>query len=200
MIVTRIMSEGKQYDVFIDEVYAFSLYKGELKRFALEEDKAISKSEFDEIIETVILKRAKKRVLYLLEKSWKSESEVREKLKKSKYPENVVETAIEYAKSFGYIDDLEYAKRFIDSKRALKSKKEIQYLLTQKRLHRSIVGRVCEEMFDEESEVEAIRTVIRKKNIDLDTVTYDERMKLCQYLLRKGFEYGKVRQVVKTGE
>ncbi len=201
MMITRIANNGqKKFDIYIDETFVFSLYKGEIRRFSLEENKEISEEVVAEITKTVIVKRAKKRVLYLLEKSWKCEAEIRDKMKLSKYHEDVIEEAVLYAKSFGYIDDLEYARRFITSKRGGKSQKEISYLLSQKGVDRGIIELAFEEMYDEESDLEAIYSVVRKKKIDLTTATVEEKSKLCQYLLRKGFEYGKIRKVLQVYE
>ena len=47
-----------------------------------------------------------------------------------------VEAAIRYVKSFGYINDMEYARSFIDSRKDRKSKKELYAALLTKRGYR----------------------------------------------------------------
>ncbi len=64
------------------------------------------------------MKRAKLRAMHLLTAMARTESGLREKLRQGMYTEDVVDQAIAYVKSFGYIDDYKYAEQFVQSRKS----------------------------------------------------------------------------------
>ncbi len=58
--------------------------------------------------------------MHLLNDMWRTEAQLREKLTRNEYPADIVEAAISYVKSFGYINDYEYARSFIESRKERK--------------------------------------------------------------------------------
>ena len=106
MIVTKLEAAAKtKYKVFLDHQFAFVLYKGELARYGICEGAEIEEGQAQEILSTVIQKRARLRAMHLLEAMDRTEEGLREKLRQGLYPAEAVEEAIEYVNSFGYIDD-----------------------------------------------------------------------------------------------
>ena len=86
-----------------------------------------------------ILKEAKKKALSLLGDMDRTEEELILKLKQKGYSTEIAEQAVEYVKSFGYINDVNYAERFIESRQKTKSRQEIYSVLCQKGIERTIV-------------------------------------------------------------
>lgn len=107
--------------VFIDGEFAFILYKGELFHYHIVENKEIKEEVYREIKDDVVLKRAKLRALYLLKDMDRTEEQLRGKLRGSEYAEDIIEKALEYVKSFGYVDDSAYARRFVEANRKEKA-------------------------------------------------------------------------------
>ena len=133
MKVTDIESvTNSKYKVYLDEQFAFVLYKGELSRYHVTEGSEITTDIYEEIRKEVIIKRAKLRALHLLNSMGRTEMQLRKKLKDSDYTDDVVEEAIKYVKSFGYINDTEYARSFVLNRKDKKSRKELYMLLCQK--------------------------------------------------------------------
>ena len=102
-------------------------------------------------------------------------------MKQGGYAEDAVEAAIRYVKSFGYINDVEYARSFIDSRKERKSKKELYAALVQKGVSSEIVEQVFEEA-------------------DYGEEDAKEKQKMMGYLMRKGFSYQDVRNVLQVCE
>lgn len=201
MIVTKIEAVTKaKYKVYIEEQFAFVLYKGELSRYHIREGHTISSEIYREIREEVLLKRAKLRALHLLNDMGRTESQLRTKLKQGGYPEDIVEEAMDYVKSFGYINDLNYAVNFIDSRKDKKSKKELQMQLMNKGVSQEIIGQAFEETYEKEDSREAIRKLLVKRRYNPETATDAERQKMMAYLVRKGFSYDDVRQIIQVSE
>ena len=120
------------------------------------------------------------------------------KLRQGLYPSDVTEAAIEYVKSFGYLDDVRYAENFVRSRQNVKSKKEIGTALLQKGISSEIAKRAMEICYEEMGEEEAIRKILRKKKFDPNKAEEAQMQKIYGYLGRKGFRYDTVRQVIQN--
>ena len=196
MIVTKTEAVTKtKYKVYIDEQFAFVLYKGELSRYRLEEGCEVPEAVYEEICQKVLLKRAKLRAMYLLNEMGRTESQLRTKLKQGGYPADVIDEALHYVKSFGYVNDLNYAKNFVESRKDRKSRKEIYVLLCGKGISGQEIEQALEECYGEDAQTEAIQKLMRKRHFDPVTATYEDRQKFMAYLMRRGFSYDDVRRV-----
>ena len=168
MIVTKIEPCTKtKFKIYIDETFKFVLYKGEVSRFGIRIGEEIPPETEEKIRTEVLLKRAKLRAMHLLEDMDRTESALREKLRQGLYPSDVTEAAIEYVKSFGYLDDVRYAENFVRSRQNVKSKKEIGTALLQKGISSEIAKRAMEICYEEMGEEEAIRIIRDKRLTDL---------------------------------
>lgn len=199
MNVTKVEAVTKtKWKVELDGQFAFVLYKGELSRFSIQEGGELSEEVYHQIKKNVVLKRAKLRAMHLLTDMARTEAGLREKLKQGLYPEDVVEDAIAYVKSFGYLGDYQYAENFIESRRSSKSKKEIYALLCGKGVPQEKIELAMEHCYDHGGEQEAIRQIIRKKHVDITHLSGQELQKIYGYLARKGFRYEDIRQVIQN--
>lgn len=199
MTVTNIEAVTKtRYKVYVDEQFTFVLYKGELSRYHVAVGEEIPEEIYKEIYQEVIVKRAKLRALHLLNDMGRTEAQLRQKLKQSDYTEEVIEEAIRYVKSFGYVNDAEYARNFIINRKEKKSRKELYLLLVQKGLNAELLDQVFEESYDDNSSIEAIEAIMKKKRYNPETATNAETQKILAYLTRKGFQYEDIRQVLQV--
>ena len=130
--------------------------------------------------------RAKKRALHLLERMDRTEQQLRDKLKASDYPEDVIEEAIEYVKSFHYLDDVRYAENFTRYRKESMSRQQIKQKLMMKGVDRDIIANAIEEEYDVDESVH-IRSILEKKHFSSDTADDGEFRRVYNYLLRRGF-------------
>lgn len=199
MTVTKLDAVTKtKSKVFLDGQFAFVLYKGELARYGIKEGAEVEDEVYRKILDEVIIKRAKLRAMHLLEDMDRTESGLRGKLKQGLYPEEAIEAAVAYVKSFGYIDDYRYARQFIESRKSSKSRREIYALLCGKGVPGDEIDRAFEECFESGSEKDAILQIIRKKRVNPAVAAEEEMRKLYGYLSRKGFRYDDIRQVIQN--
>lgn len=199
MVVTKVEMMTKiKYKVYLDEQFAFVLYKGELSHYRISEGALLEEETVQEILQKVICKRAKLRAMHLLEDMDRSEAALREKLVQGLYPEEAVEAAISYVRSFGYLDDARYAMNFVQSRKSSKSRREILYQLCQKGVSKETAKEAVEAGFDHGDETDAIRRIMEKKRVDPGTATPQQMQKLYGHLARKGFWYEDIRQVIQN--
>lgn len=187
-----------RWKVYIDEQFAFVLYKGELARYEIQKDGEISKETVDRIKTEVLTKRAKRRALYLLSRMERTREQLRRKLEQDFYPEDVVESAIQYVESFGYIKDADYARRYVSSRQNAKSAWEMKMILLQKGIAKEEVESALKECCIAQEESGTIRRILEKKRFSADTASDAEKKKMQDYLLRKGFHYEEIRQVIQV--
>ena len=202
MIVTKVEPVSKnRYKVEVDGEFAFVLYRRELSHYQIREECEVSEESFEQIKKEVIIKRAKLRAMHLLNDMDRTESQLRTKLRQSCYTEDVVEAALAYVKSFGYIDDLDYAKRYIQNRQNQKSKRELCAQLVGKGIERELIALAMEECYPgEDDEIVAIRRLAAKRKYHFRDATREEQQKQMAYFMRKGFSYENIRRALEAEE
>ena len=199
MIVTGIEPSTKtKFKIYLDGKFAFVLYKGELSRYGIRKDEEIPADVVQKIKTEVVLKRAKLRAMHLLEDMDRTEAALREKLRQGLYTQDMIDKAVDYVKSFGYLDDARYAENFVRSRQNSKSRKEIQAALLQKGVPSELIGWALEVCYEDCGEEAAIRSILRKKRFDPGASDDREKQRIYAYLARKGFRYDAVRQVIQN--
>ena len=191
MIVTQMIGISRaRYKVYVDGQFAFILYKGELREFGIEEEKEISESCYQQIMTQVLPKRAKKRALNLLESRDYTSGQLREKLRQGDYPQACIDEAFDYVESYGYVDDLRYAKDFITYHLEHKSRTRIGQDLMRKGIGRDIIEAAFEELEQSgtgQDETAMIVKLLEKKKYDVRTASKQDKQRMYGFLYRKGF-------------
>ena len=201
MVVTDIIEVTKAKSrVFLDGEFAFVLYKGELRLYKLRKNEEVSDKIVEEILHTLLPKRAKKRSLMLLQKKDYTEMELRRKLQEGEYPQSAVDEAIDYVKSFRYIDDERYCRAYINCYSSKWSKQQITTKLMAKGIDKRLTHTVYDELLQDGelncNEEELIRDILRKKHYDPNVSDAKKRQKLYQHLLYKGFSMEQIKHVL----
>ena len=200
MEITKIQALTKQkYRIFLDGESAFTVYKGELSRYHLEEGAVLPPEVYEELVNGVLKKRATLRAMHILERTDKTEAQLRKKLEESEYPKEAVESAIAYVTSYGYLDDRRYAEHYIEWKKQGKGKARLKMELAQKGISREIIEEVLESTdFGETREI--IRQIILKKRKTNIPMNEKEKQRLYGFLMRKGFSSSDILAVMREEE
>ena len=134
-----------------------------------------------------MIKQAKLKALSLLTYMERTEFQLRKKLKDHQFSDEAIESAVEYVKSFGYINDAGYAERYIMNKQNSKSRQELYVALGQRGIRREYIEDALERCYESDNELRTIYRLCEKKHFAPDVATESEKKKMYQYLLRKGF-------------
>lgn len=205
MTVESITPVGKRKcRVLLDEGFALVLYRGEIKKYGIEEKGELSKECYQEILREVLCRRAKERVLYLLKAMDRTEEELRRKLREGEYPKEAENYALEYVKKMGYVNDEAYARRYVVCFSERKSKKQIMWDLQRKGISREIISSSMEETeIDEDGQIESLlrkKGYFKKKEDGADSFEYDrkEYQRAAGFLARKGFTWDAISRVLES--
>lgn len=195
MQVTSVTPYDKRrVKVVLDEETAFLLYKGEARRYRIEQDGELEPEQYEEILHEILFKRARERVVYLLKSSDKTEKEIRRKLAEGFYPQEAIDNAVSLVKKYHYIDDERYARSYVEQGSGKKSRRQIIYDLQRKGIEQETISELLEECpVDEERQ---IREFLRKRRYPGSVATPEEKKKIAAALGRKGFSYETVIRVI----
>lgn len=202
MRVTSIEKVNKsRAKVYIDGEYAFPLYNKDIILYQLEEGKEISVDVYEGIKDDVVFYRSKLKAMSLLMAMDRTEFELRHKLERVGYPDDVIDKTIKYIYSYGYLDDKKYAASHIRGRKYNKSKLVIKMELMKKGIDKDIIEETIRAQYtfddaSEDPEIIAIKKAISKKRVNLDDISWENKQKLIASLYRKGFSIEKINQLL----
>jgi len=191
MHVKQLTKCGKSRNlVKLESGLSFPLYSSEVEKYDAWEGCDLSDESLSEIMTRILPSRCIKRAMNLLQKKSFAEGELARKLSDGGYPEEVALKAIEYVKSFGYIDDVRYASDYIRYHSSQgRGKNRIRLDLRAK----GISDESFEKAWDENTELglipgpeEEIRKLLEKKHFDPDMERSDKD-KIAAFIMRRGF-------------
>jgi regulatory protein len=153
-------------------------------------------SKFDSVKWQIILeensmKLARNYALNLLTASFKTEKEIRKKLKTKKFSSAVIEKLIEELKNLALINDKQFAEDYTkDLIRRGFGKKAVRFKLKQKGITDNIIDDIIEKCCDSRTEAEAAQAVFEKRYkllLKTEKDPYKRREKMYRFLCSKGF-------------
>lgn len=204
MIVTELAEmDRSRSKVYIDGEFAFVLYKGELRRYKIRVGEPLEEGIYREIMDLILVKRARLRCMSLLKNRPYTERQLRDKLQQGGYPERVSDLAVDYLKSYGYLNDLSYAEDYIEYHCSTRSRRRIEQDLTGKGVSRELVRQAFarwEEQGGQIEEEKQIRAWLDKKAYDFHTTDPKQKQRMMAFLYRKGFSAELIRRVLNCDE
>lgn len=203
MRITRIEELTKSRSkVYIDQEFAFVLYKGELRLNHIREGAELSEETYHTIMEEILPRRAKLRAMNLLKSREYTVAQLRRKLEQGQYPGQIIEKALDYVASFHYTDDLRYAVDYIVCHEESRSLRRIEQDLQGKGISKEIIRAAWEAWQEQgggQDEEKMIRTLLKKRGFDSEIADYTERQRQAAFLMRKGFSGEIIRHVLFSG-
>lgn len=185
MWITKLEDAGKRkVRVFLDEERFCSLYPNEMRELGIRENQEMDADRFS-VMQKMLLQRAERKALSLLEYKDRTKKELKDRLLRLEYPEHVVEDAVAYVEFYGYINDEEYVRRYMEYKADSKSRRQIVQELKQKGIRSSLLERIWDEY--EYNETEILKGQLERRIRQKGTVTEENFQKYYNYFARKGF-------------
>lgn len=188
MFITETIQTSKnKVEIFIDGKYYFWLTDKEVNKLKIEKNMEISNERINNIIESIVVRRAKSKALSILKKQDRTQEEVRNKLKKDGYTSDVIDKAIEYLVELDYINDYRYVENYIESKKNKKSIIQIKNILKQKGINNQVIEVIIDDNYINEYKV--LERLIEKKliNMNIEKLDKEQYQKLYYHFVRKGF-------------
>ncbi|WP_294188438.1 recombination regulator RecX [uncultured Clostridium sp.] len=201
-VITKIEVQKRNKDrsnVYIDNDYAFSLSNELVYKEGLKLNEKIDIERINAIAKEDNYIKCKTTALRIVEKSYKSEKELVDKLILKGYDNESINKTINVLKEYNFINDENYVKMYVKDKLKQVGKKKIKYDLAKKGISDKIID---EEIYNIDSEYEkntAYNLAIKKYNTiaKREADRFKLSQKLYRFLLSKGYSYDIVSSVVK---
>lgn len=147
------------------------------------------------------LANCKERAIYIITNYSKTEKQLRDKLKQGKkYTDEIIDETIKFLKKHNFINDEDFAKRFIEFHKNSYSTKVLKQKLYQKGIKKDLLDSIFDDDLDIDEQA-LIKKLLLKKCPEYYETEKDmdpkERQKILAYLFRKGFNYDKIADVMK---
>ena len=142
----------------------------------------------DELLE------AKKKAMSLLKYMDRTEWQLRDKLAAKGFSEEAVEGAVDYVKSFHYLDDDRYAVHFVELHYEQRSRQRMRQDLYQRHVPEEYIDLALESIC--ENDDVALQEALRKITKGETEYSYEEKQKIAGKLYRKGFRLGDIKRVL----
>ncbi len=193
-IITKIEVQKRnknRVNVFLNEEFAFSCSAELIYYHNLKKNQKINTDLFEEIIGEDNYLKAKNSALRVIEKSYKTEREMFEKLVGLGYDEKISARVMKFLKEYSFVDDNRYADMFIKGKSLLWGKSKIKYMLLKKGISEEIVENGLMEITGDMEVISATKLAQKRYNtiIKSESNIYKIYKKLGDYLASRGYEY-----------
>ena len=185
--------------IFLDGNFYCGVSEEVAIKHQLKKGMNVDENELKELLHDEELSNAKKYVYTILARRMYSTNEIRKKLKEQGYTDEIIDNVISMMEGYGYLNDKTFAEEWIQSRRLNNPKGKIvlKRELTQKGIEGDIIEEAFNQSFDESQQSEIALDMARRKSrsyINDDPIS--ARRKLQGYLIRRGFDFETVRNVV----
>ncbi len=146
------------------------------------------------------LKRAQERALRLLGVRNRSTYEVRTRLERAGFEEEVVAEVISWLHHLDYLNDERFAREWVDSRLRHKplGRRRLTYELIQKGIGREIIEEALQQV-DSQAESQLATSLAYKQYGRMREPTWESvERKIYGYLTRRGFRSDAVRQAIES--
>jgi regulatory protein len=205
--ITRLTltKNKKRVNVEIDGEFAFAIEQNTLIKFNLFKDREITEEEIVQIKNLDLSAFACRRAIDYLAKRKRSTKQISQYLEKliedTESKSQVIDGTITRLKQLKFLDDRSFAKDLIGYRigAGKKSQKEIEVELIGLGIEKNIIDELIAKAFTKEKQLLVIEKLSSKKlrtSKMMQLSNQERKKKLTEFLLRKGFKWELVKQVI----
>ncbi|MDQ3654894.1 MAG: RecX family transcriptional regulator [Chloroflexota bacterium] len=200
--VTAIQGQVRDPDrvsVFIDGVFAIGVARDVADAFGLHKDQVLDDSLLADLVARNLVHKATATALNFLAYRPRSEGEIRRKLQQGKYPEATIEQVLARLRDWHYVDDQDFARRWIENRSAHRPRgsRLLAQELKAKGIQPEIMAEALDEAeLDEVSDALALARQRSRQLHDLDPAVRGRR--LTGFLARRGYGFDVIRTTLET--
>ena len=189
--ITKIEAQKRTKDrvnIYIDEAYAFSVSAELVYREGLRKDLVINEEKLKEVVKEDNIIKCKNTALRIVERSYKTEKEIKEKLFEKGYEKDEIDKTLEFLSEYKFINDEAYTKMYVKDRAKTQGRGKIKYALMKKGVDQEDIESALETI-DKDEEKEAALELARKRYLVISKRESDKYKiwnKLCRFLVGRG--------------
>lgn len=192
----------ERVNIFIDGSYAFSCSAELIYTHGLKPKSSVDLDELKELVSEDNYLKCKSAALKIIEKSYKSEKEIFDKLVKKGYEEKTSARVIEFLKSYNFLNDEEYVRMYVNDKIKSQGKSKIKHALLRKGIDEELIEEKLKAAGSSVELITAQRLADKKYKLLLKQEQDSRKInnKLWEYLMRNGFNKDIIEEIIQKLE
>lgn len=197
MKVTEIEAQQKaknRVNVYVDGKFAFGLNEKLLVDYDLYIGRELTKEDIEKIKAGDSFSKCLDKAFRFLSYRMRSEKEMYDKLTE-KFDEPMVKKAIKKLKDFNLINDKEFAKAWVNSRKSSRSGRALRFEMIKKGINKEIIEISLEDL-DGQQEYKAALAMVQKKSKYQNLERQEAYQKIGGFLARKGYSYDIIKKVI----
>lgn len=204
MILTRIAENKKNPDrvsLYTEEGFLLSVNKELALQRGLRKGLAIDEGLLRALVAEDDFLKARETAYRMLERSRKTEREIRDRLTDKEYSPASIERVVESLRTYALVDDQSYTDTYLKEKLRSRGRRRAEQELLQKGVAKDLIAEALTATALAEMEDDSCMKAARKKHAQLlrrGEEGYRLKGKLYQHLAGKGYGSDTIRSTLKT--
>lgn len=205
--VEQQKNNKNRYNIFLDGSFAFGADEDLVVDRRLIVGKEVQQQDLAKLLEEAKIGKLMERMYRWFGVRMRSEREVRQKFKiqnlefkisgKELISDMVVDALVNKLIQKGLVNDLEFAKAWVDSRSKKKGVNALKAELISKGIKREIIEQVLSSKYQVSSEAQTAEKLLeRKMRVWKNLSEAEFKQKALQFLMRRGFSYETSKQVL----
>jgi regulatory protein len=199
--ITAIEPQEKNHErvsVFVEGKFALGLFADVAAFLGLRVGQEMTTERLTEVAQAETVRRAMESAGKLLGFRARSEREIRDRLTQKGYEPEVVEETITRLTRLGYLNDADFASRWVESRGKTRGSRALSHELRQKGVAPDIAAETLAESRDSHTEYATARAAaVRKVGEQPPDQSREAQTRLAAFLQRRGFGWDAIRPVLR---
>jgi len=201
-VITRIVEQKKRpnrRNIYLDGAFAFGLNDNVVARFKLREGLALTEDQVKEIAQGEVRQECFDYAMKYLGTRLHSRAELRRKLVRREYGDQVIDGVLDDLARMGYLDDARFAKTKALSAAEHKhhGRRRAFMELIKAGVKKDVADAALNDVYDKNDSLAAARQLAERKAASLRRLEpLVARRRLAGMLQRRGFDYETIKPVI----
>lgn len=202
-IITKIevgKRNKERVNIYIDNEYAFSISAELVYKENIKVKDEINVERLKKLADEDNYIKCKNSALKTIERTYKSEKELRDKLVLKGYDDHIIKQTINFLREYNLLNDTNYAKMYVKDRSRNQGKNKIKYKLIQKGIDENIIEEELNKIDKDEIKKVVYEMALKKYRVlsKRENDNYKLTQKLYRFLMGKGYDYDLIKDVVKS--
>ncbi|MGG5462542.1 recombination regulator RecX [Clostridium sp. B9] len=186
-------------NVYVDNEYTFACDAELIYKQGIQKDSVIDVEVITEIAKEDNFIKCKNSALKTVEKTYKTEKELRDKLIDRGFEEDTINRAIDFLKEYNLLNDEKYAEMYIKDRLRTQGRNKIKYALIRKGISEELLSEKLSEIDSEDESDVAFKLAEKRFNIlkKKESDKYKLSQKLFRFLMSKGYDFECCNRIVR---
>jgi regulatory protein len=192
--IKRGKTRARRLNLYLDGKPVLGLLPETARKENLKVGQELAESMLEDLAKADLRQRCYNSAARFLSYRPRSESEMRNRLARNGYDEDTIEKTLGRYREMGLVDDTAFARFWVENRNTFspRSKRLAKMELKKKGLQTDIIEAAVSEIDEKENAYQAALSRARR----LGALEYNPfRLKLGQYLGRRGFNYGIIKEI-----